>query len=510
MKQSTPFISNRAPILSDRQGFARRWFASNLQAVFVPRQHEQVATCVTQALTQYGKAVKITSGRHCYEDFVYNPNTLAIIDMSALNQVGYDDQHQAFFVDAGCECWGAYRVLLNGWGKTLSAGSCYSVGMGGHIAGGGYGLLSRLHGLTIDHLSGVDMVTWDAKARQAQLRHVCASSANASERDLFWAVCGAGGGNFGVITRYYFAQLPDAPAYTSLWSASWHWDQINRAALGQLLAAYAQMVLQMPESDFSLLKLQHVAAGQIHLTLQMVSQPDATPEQHATRVQHSLARVLALFGDLPPQHSLQHLSYLEAVQSLNDSGPNQFGKYKSAYMNKPFPANQTDAIYQWLHTTPPGLNPAEMRQSLLQVDSYGGAINRRAAHATAVPQRNAILKLQYQTYWHNDSEPGQNHLPAYQTQQQAHLAWIEAFYRQVYAEYGGTPDPARDPTGTVAGAYYNYPDSALGTHADGQLEAALWLYFLDNFRNNPRNLVQVKQQWDPENYFHHAQSIPVS
>ncbi|WP_082752687.1 BBE domain-containing protein [Janthinobacterium sp. B9-8] len=35
------------------------------------------------------------------------------------------------------------------------------------------------------------------------------------------------------------------------------------------------------------------------------------------------------------------------------------------------------------------------------------------------------------------------------------------------------------------------------------------LYFLDNFRKGQRNLVQVKQQWDPQNFFHHAQSIPV-
>jgi hypothetical protein len=79
----------------------------------------------------------------------------------------------------------------------------------------------------------------------------------------------------------------------------------------------------------------------------------------------------------------------------------------------------------------------------------------------------------------------------------------------VYAEYGGTPDPARDNTGTVDGAYYNYPDTVLGSHERGDVDHALWLYFLDNFRRNPRNLVKVEQRWDPDDYFHHAQSIPV-
>lgn len=485
------------PIMhSDRRGFVRRWSAPALAAVYVPATLAELAGCVQAALENYGSDVKITSGRHCYEDFVYNASTRAIIDMSALCQVGFDPQRQAFFVDAGCECWQVYRALHNGWGKTVSAGSCYSVGMGGHIAGGGYGLLSRLHGLTIDHLSGADIVTWDAAARKASLRHVCADSASAAERDLFWALCGAGGGNFGAIGRFYFASLPDSPEHASIWQASWDWAGLNPAGFDALLADITRFMLQLPDSDFALLKLQHVAAGQIRLIVQMTSPAGTSLPHHCARVERELANARTCMA-APTSASVQHLSYLEAVQSLNGSGPNQCGKYKSAYMKKLFPADQSAAIYRWLHTTPPGIDPAAMNQSLLQVDSYGAAINRQAANATAVPQRSSILKLQYQTYWDDDAQAN------------AHLQWIEGFYREVYAEYGGTPDPRRDASGTVDGAYYNYPDAALGTHQDGRIDEALWLYFLDNYRNNARNLVKVKQQWDPENRFNHAQSIPV-
>ena len=86
---------------------------------------------------------------------------------------------------------------------------------------------------------------------------------------------------------------------------------------------------------------------------------------------------------------------------------------------------------------------------------------------------------------------------------------MDGFYRDVYASYGGTPDPARDPSGTVDGCYYNYPDKALGTHAGGDVDQALRLYFLENYRDRPRSLVNVKRRWDPEDVFHHAQSIPV-
>ncbi|MCJ8269035.1 MAG: FAD-binding protein, partial [Psychrosphaera sp.] len=163
-------------ILSDRQGFDRRWFAANLQAVYAPTKVADVEACVQDALTRYGKNVKVSSGRHCYENFVYNDQTGAVIDMSGLNQVGFDDDKQAYFIDAGCENWTVYRTLLNTHGKTLPAGSCYSVGAGGHITGGGYGLLSRLHGLTVDHLSAVEIVTWDAHRKKATLRTVSKDS----------------------------------------------------------------------------------------------------------------------------------------------------------------------------------------------------------------------------------------------------------------------------------------------------------------------------------------------
>ena len=126
-----------------------------------------------------------------------------------------------------------------------------------------------------------------------------------------------------------------------------------------------------------------------------------------------------------------------------------------------------------------------------------------------VPQRSSILKLQYQTYWNNDCPAGGKQTPANKAQAQAHLDWINRFYGEVYADYGGTPDPARDASGTVDGCYFNYPDVVLGSHARGDVDHALRLYFLGNFRSNPRNLVTVKRHWDPGDYFHHAQSLPV-
>lgn len=526
---SFPTRSGAAVTMSDRQGFVRRWYAPNLDAVYVPTRIEDLAPCVQAALGTHGPNVKIVSGRHCYEDFAYNGTTRAVIDMSALNRIGLDPR-LGYFVDAGCENWTVYRTLLNGFGKTLPAGSCYSVGAGGHITGGGYGLLSRLHGLTVDWLTGVDIVTWDAGSATATLRHVSNASSDPAERDLFWALRGAGCGNFGVIARYYFATLPDAPDHATLATLAWNWSEMSLDSFATLLAAYAELVREMPGSDFSLLKLNHVAAGQIGMIYQSASPPGIGADEHrlraAAQFQQVRQRFDAILPSVPlvrplgghpgmmsgllPSGSVQHLTYLEAVQTLNGSGPNQFGKYKSAYMKAGFPADQVRAIYRWLNTVPPGVDVSDMAQSLLQVDSYGGAINDVASDATAVPQRSSILKLQYQTYWNNASPPGGPLSPDEAAQARAHLDWIDRFYAEVYAPNGGVPDPVRDPAGVVDGCYYNYPDLSLGSWAAGDVNQALRLYFLDNFRANPRNLVAVKRYWDPQNFFHHQQSLPVS
>ena len=101
------------------------------------------------------------------------------------------------------------------------------------------------------------------------------------------------------------------------------------------------------------------------------------------------------------------------------------------------------------------------------------AINRIATDATAVAQRSSIMKLPYPTHWNNDSAPGESGRSPYSGQEKAHLAWINGMYRDVYAVYGGTPDPARDPDGVADGCYHNYPDIALGTHANGSINHAL-------------------------------------
>lgn len=179
-----------------------------------------------------------------------------------------------------------------------------------------------------------------------------ATSASSDERDLFWALRGAGCGNFGVILRYYFAALPEAPEFASIYTLSWDWTSFDAHSFADLLANYAEFVTGIPETDFSLLKLTHVSAGQIGMIVQAVSPQGATLLDHRNEVERRYTEARTRFGavvdDSPLRNPLgghpgwmtttvgtenvQHVTYLEALQTMNSSGPNQFGKYKSAYL----------------------------------------------------------------------------------------------------------------------------------------------------------------------------------
>ena len=524
-----PMPYRRPPLVSDRQGFDRRWFAPNLEMVFTPTTADDVRDMMNQAIWKYSYQpgeIQITCGRHCYEGFVYNSTTRCIIDVTGVSSYGFDVS-KGYYIDVGNGNWDMYRTFFNVYGRTLPAGSCYSVGLGGHITGGGYGILSRLLGLAIDYLTGADVVIMPGDGRTPQLVY-CSASQNS---DLYWAIRGGGGGNFGIITRYYFQDPPVAPQYLYVNTLTIPWANFTSSSV---LQSYLDTFFQYecytaPWDEFSIFHANHQQAGSMTVsTFYLYNQPletDVTTYEAdlTRRVNERRQRYEALgpLSDRPGQHIghpgwladngplmptdsnvFRRYTFLEGVQQVNGSGPNRFGKYKSAYMNRAFPPAQVSALWTWLQKVPAGLPASDMAASLCQINSYGGKINTVASGTTAIPQRSSYMKLQYQTYWDNSSFVGQDD----PVQAKAHIDWINGMYSDVYSAYGGFPDPRRDPTGTVDGCYFNYCDTALGVNGTPGISNAMYLYFKDNFTP----LQNIKRKYNPLDWFRSAQSIPLS
>jgi FAD/FMN-containing dehydrogenase len=94
--------------------------------------------------------------------------------------------------------WGHVARALAPSGLAMSSGDYGDVGVGGLATAGGIGFLDRKFGLTIDHVTGAELVLADGRIVRAD---------PAENPDLFWAVRGAGG-NFGIVTAFELDAYP--------------------------------------------------------------------------------------------------------------------------------------------------------------------------------------------------------------------------------------------------------------------------------------------------------------
>lgn len=493
------------------RGMNQRW-SSRPEAVRLVGTTEQVVHAVQRA-ADGGKRVSVRAGGHCYEDFVDHAGTDVVIDTSGMRAVRFDAGRSAFVVEAGATLLDVYEELYKKWGVTVPAGLCYSVGAGGHVCGGGWGLLCRRHGLVVDHLYAVEVVVLDERGKA---RAVVATREEADpDRELWWAHTGGGGGSFGVVTRYWFRSpsatgddpsglLPRPPAEVFLSAVSWPWEKMTQDAFRTLVGNFGAWHLAHAEPGdpasglFANLGLNHRSAGEISL----LTQVDATVPDARRLLDSFLSDITAgvdvptgpvlrqvgEHGPMPEFVEPRRLPWLQATRYLGTTNsvlvdPTLRGDQKSAYMRGNIPRHQTDRMYR--HLTRAGFdNPSAM----ILLSSYGGEVNSPAPSATATVHRDSAFKLLYQTYWHDPADDGPN------------TGWLRDLYEDVYAETGGVPVSNE----VTDGCYIGYPDIDLGD-ARHNRSGVPWstLYFGDNHTR----LQQVKAAYDPGDFFRHGQSV---
>jgi hypothetical protein len=485
-----------------------RWDANEAEAaaeIELCETAEQAAEAL-QRIVNAGMRPTIRSGGHCYEDFVVNNPGGAILDLSLLKSVSLPDDGTRYRISPGLELGEVYIDLYKRHGVTIPGGSCYEVGAGGHISGGGYGVLSRLHGLTIDWLSAVEILTVDSKGHVA-LRRVDKDH----DPDLFRACRGGGGGNFGVITGFLFDRLPVAPSEIVNAHLSFDWATMTEDNFTAIVMAFGDYWAKRgSEKDtwglFAALGLTHASSGRLGLSLQFCN-PDGSCDDLKP-----LKEFLDLFQSFGPletrasaagekrfaqrrpavnqtlgPYGIDRLLWLEAT--IGDSGSGHSGRaaYKSCYMKQNFTRAEAKCIFKQLTRTVPGV---DLRGSVMAVDSYGGAVNAKGlADVTSVWQRSSIMKVQFQQYWDNPEEDA------------GRLQWMREFYTDLYSQqvdpkYAGTPFPNE----YYEGCYINYPDCDM-------LAYPFWPQLYYGTNDLYSFLQQVKRHYDSNNIFHHKMSI---
>ncbi|MCQ4079754.1 FAD-binding protein [Streptomyces sp. RB6PN25] len=460
-----------------------------------------------------GKRISVRSGGHCFSDFVCNPEVEVILDFSEMTDVSYDPGRRAFAVEPGARLMNVYEALYKGWGVTIPGGICYSVGAGGHIAGGGYGLLSRAHGLVVDHLYAVEVVVVDEAGR---VRTVTATrEADDPNRDLWWAHTGGGGGNFGLVTRYWFRSphatgsnptqlLVQPPSEVLVSAISVPWDQLTQKSFSRLLKNFGAWheANSAPDSPYTKLSSLFNVCHKAHGTLDMFTQVDATVPGAEKLLDDYLTAMTAGTGiktvamtnpsgeltAMPFLASPRRMPWLQATRLVGTNNPTitnptSRGAHKSAYMRKNFSDHQVSAMYR--HMSDPSF---ENPNTMIVLFSFGGQVNAAADDATANSQRESVFKMCFQTFW--PDEAGDD----------ANLGWARSIYEDFFSTTGGVPVP----NDATDGCYINYPDKDV---ADPHYNKSGVPWSTLYYKGNYARLQQVKRQWDPGNFFRHSLSI---
>lgn len=123
-----------------------------------------------------------------------------MLDLSRMKDIRVDAEARRARVAPGVR-WKELDAATQVHGLAAPGGQHSEVGVAGFALGGGAGWLLRKHGLAIDSLRSVQIVTADGALLRAS---------ETEEPDLFWAVRG-GGGNFGVVTEFEFELHPVGP-----------------------------------------------------------------------------------------------------------------------------------------------------------------------------------------------------------------------------------------------------------------------------------------------------------
>ncbi|MFD6095285.1 LLM class flavin-dependent oxidoreductase [Nocardiopsis flavescens] len=182
--------------------------------VLRPENAEQVAEALGYALDQ-DVPLNVRSGGHGISGRSTNDGGV-VVDLSRMNRVEVTDPAaRRVRLGAGAR-WGEVATVLNRHGLAVSSGDYGGVGVGGIATTGGIGYLGRAHGLAIDHVTAMEVVTADGRVLRA---------AADENPDLFWAVRGAGA-NFGVLTSVEAVAAPVGDVVV----AQFAYDATNAAA----------------------------------------------------------------------------------------------------------------------------------------------------------------------------------------------------------------------------------------------------------------------------------------
>lgn len=352
------------------------------QAIAYCADAGDVADTIARA-RRSGLPMAIRSGGHCFAG--RSSTDGVVIDVSPMDTVTVEGTTAT--VGAGVRLGPLYDAL-DEHGMTLPAGCGPTVGIAGLTLGGGIGVLGRAYGLTCDRLLAAEIVLADGTAVRC----------DADEHpDLFWALRGAGGGQFGVVTSLVFG-LVAAPTATLMHLV---WPRRHAATV---IEAWQEWAPGAPDEVSASLRL----AGDVQVMGVVIG----------TAAQAHLAELVERAG-VEPEATIAQLPYREVKRRLVDLGTTEAPSLRyscSGFFRRLLPAAGIAAMVQALPD-----------DGIVNFTPWGGAFNRVPVGATAFAHREERFLVE-------------------------HIATDRSLLPQVWSVIGGF---------ATGGVYPNFPDPDL-------------------------------------------------
>lgn len=372
-----------------------------------------------------------------------------VIDTRDMRDIAFDAAAATVAAGPGCGWRDVDRVTYPGHGLAGPGSECPTVSNAGYSLGGGFGFLSRTYGLGCDHILEAEVV--DAEGRVLRVN-------DGEHPDLYWALRGAGGAGFGVVTRLTY-RLDPVPATVFGGVLAWSIDDAPAA-----FAAYRDFYEGRDEDRLSiylaLVTDPYPEGDPVLLAYGMYAGP---PEDGPGQLAPLRSAAKPLFDGFGPTSyfDLQHALGEEIVYGLQL-------KWRGGYFRDGgFGAEAFAAIVDSFRRAP-------SKYSMCRFDLLGGgAIGAVPPEATAFVHRSSLFNISVIAQWVRDEEA------------EANLRWVEDLMAALAPHLSGE-------------VYQNY--------ADEQLDDWPKAYYGANYAR----LQQVKRAYDPADSFHHPQSIAIS
>jgi hypothetical protein len=442
----------KPPVARFDDGFLTAADLAPPEAVVLCKEPVDAAAAIAFARS-FGIETAIRSGGHSFAG--HSSTRGIVIDVSPMSSVSVSGGVAT--VCAGARLGELYGSL-EAEGLTIAAGCGPSVGIAGLTLGGGVGILGRMYGLTCDQLLGAQIVLADGRIVDCDEHR---------DGDLFWALRGGGGGNFGVLTSFRFRTVP-APSATSFHLV---WPYTDAAAV---LTAWQKWAPDAPDQ----------VAASVLITL--FGNPEQAPLVNLfgamvgteSETFGMLDELVTMIGTDPAATASQHGSFGETKRYLAGLG-DQFEQIerdgsppiesepvhafsKSEFFQRPLPA---EAIATLMAHFAGARVVGQSRE--LDCMPWGGAYNRVPAGATAFPHRDARFLLKHTVVVASDASSRQKGVAR---------EWLGRSWDSVHHWGSG-------------GVYVNFPEP--------DLVAPEKAYYRENYKR----LLSVKRQYDPDNLF---------